>query len=366
MKLTKASVNLLGKDHTATTLNSRKLATKDPTHYYCGFGREVYAINLATLGSSSTPTLVSAQEELVTQLPAPIECLNFLCTESSNYLYASDNSGIGKVMVYSPDNTVASSWDLRGSPSSVSGWSGIVPHPTDPTSTVIAKFYDKGVSLNEVDRIVREWKCVQHPTQVSYLPEKNLIVIVEYNHISLWDARSRAPAQRLSMASNEPLYGLSCLPHVIGVGGASRILSIFDTNTWKVRTHWKNCVKFEISSVNFSRSNPDYCYVNDDSVIVCDDWTTPNKNTRFYFTGGIRLDSSVIGVSQHTNSDTVAAFTENGTITVISNGISMTKEKRSVSEGDEDLDEGKNGDGGDNKKNDGKPVPPKKKRQKTS
>jgi len=118
------------------------------------------------------------------------------------------------------------------------------------------------------------------------------------------------------------------LSDVIGVGGASRNLSIFDTATWKTRNHWKNCVKYEISTVNFAQTNSDYCYVSDDSVIVCDDWTTPNKNTRFYFTGGIRLDSAILGVSQDVHSDNVVALTENGTITVLSNGITMAKEKR--------------------------------------
>jgi len=236
--------------------------------------------------------------------------------------------GRGRAIVYSSVGEKIGEWDMVHPSVSISGWSGITSHPTDPTSTVIATFYDKEVRIFDTDRMVRHWKCVQHPTQISFLPEKNLLAVLEYNQITLWDLRNRAPTQRLTTTSSEPLYGISCLPHVIGVGGASRILSIFDTATWKTRNHWKNCVKYEISTVNFSQTNSNYCYVSDDSVIVCDDWTTPNKNTRFYFTGGIRLDSAVLGVSQDVHSDNVAALTENGTITVISNGIAMAKEKR--------------------------------------
>jgi len=61
-------------------------------------------------------------------------------------------------------------------------------------------------------------------------------------------------------------------------------------------------------------------------VIVCDEWATPAKNARFYFSGGIRLDSSLLGVALHTQ-DTVGALTENGTLTVWTGGVSSAKKK---------------------------------------
>jgi len=183
-----------------------------------------------------------------------------------------------------------------------------------------------------VDKLVRKWHCVQHPTQLDFIPEKNLLTIVEHNHISLWDVRSASPQQRVYLPSNEPLYGLSCLSEVIGVGGAARILSIFDTHTWKVRSHWRNCVKYEITSVNFSSKYKEFCYVSDDSVIVCDEWTAPNKNSRHYFSGGVRLESSLVGVSKDSNDDIVACLTENGILTVIVNGVQDVLQRRQIAE----------------------------------
>jgi hypothetical protein len=63
------------------------------------------------------------------------------------------------------------------------------------------------------------------------------------------------------MPSSEPLYALTCTENLIAVGGASSTLTVFDTRKWALRTHWKNCLKYEILYIHFSTVHRELCYV---------------------------------------------------------------------------------------------------------
>jgi len=226
MKITKGTSCCIGKEHATTNFTSRRLATKSPTKHYCAFGKEIYLISLACLGTSTvTPTVVKVEEEFIAHLFAPVEYLHFVqyscppcatsihCLGSKEYLFASDNLGRGRALVYSPVGEKVVEWDMVDPSVSVSGWSGIISYPADPTSTVIATFYDKGIRIFDTDRMLRHWKCVQHPTQISFLPEKNLLAVLEYNQITLWDLRGSAPTQRLTTVL-QPLMSHYMTSHV--------------------------------------------------------------------------------------------------------------------------------------------------------
>eukprot|EP01125_Pyxidicula_operculata_P014615 TRINITY_DN4885_c0_g1_i1.p1 TRINITY_DN4885_c0_g1~~TRINITY_DN4885_c0_g1_i1.p1 ORF type:complete len:359 (-),score=53.30 TRINITY_DN4885_c0_g1_i1:184-1260(-) len=301
--------------------NGCKLAVKDEHNYFCAFGPELYhtLISLPQPNSDLTPaqgTLVSNKQLINHSHSNNIENVVFRSQNGLEYLYTIDSLGVANVSVSSSDGC-----NYKLQPSSTPnalGWCGIAVHD-DPIKVATTSFFGKWVLEYEGDKVVRQRKVSQFPNQIGYIPTHNLLTVVEYNHLSFWDERQATPARRLFLPSTQPLHAMSCTKDLVAVGGESRMITFFDTKTWTVRDHWKNCVKTEVTSVNFSYADPEYCYVSDDSVVVCDLWSsTLKKNAHSYFSKGIRLESRSLGVSVQ-NTDVVGVLTENGKLYTIQN-----------------------------------------------
>eukprot|EP01126_Amoeba_proteus_P056119 TRINITY_DN7016_c0_g2_i3.p1 TRINITY_DN7016_c0_g2~~TRINITY_DN7016_c0_g2_i3.p1 ORF type:complete len:217 (+),score=50.44 TRINITY_DN7016_c0_g2_i3:636-1286(+) len=171
----------------------------------------------------------------------------------------------------------------------------------------------------------RDIKTASHPTKMSFLPQKNLLVVAESRYISLFDLRQHRFVERLYVPSNSIIYAMDCRPDVIAIGGESRTVTFFDAHTWNVRHSLKACTKYQITSIHFSREDPNKCYIADDSVLQCNTWKTTtttttnnnnnNKNTRKgdYFANGFKFDSRPLGISISPNLEVVMAMSENGT-----------------------------------------------------
>lgn len=55
--------------------------------------------------------------------------------------------------------------------------------------SAIARFFDKRVCYFDKDQLIREFFAIQHPTQITFLPESEILCITEYNQVSFWDLR---------------------------------------------------------------------------------------------------------------------------------------------------------------------------------
>jgi len=172
--------------------------------------------------------------------------------------------------------------------------------------------------------VVKQFKAINHPTQIDFIPDLNLLAIVEYSSVSLYDLRQgKGPTMSLSLSSSLPAYGLSCRSDVVAVGGASRNVSLFDTKMWKVRANFKNCVKYEITSIHLS-TDSNYCYVADDGVIVCQYWNSTKGVRNNYFSESVRLESRHLGISHNTKTDTLMTLSEKGYIYVVPDALLRT------------------------------------------
>jgi len=78
VQVTKRTISI-GKEHVTPNFTSRRLATKSTTKHYCAFGKQIYLIGLPRLATNTViPTVVSIEEELISQLCAPVEYLHFV------------------------------------------------------------------------------------------------------------------------------------------------------------------------------------------------------------------------------------------------------------------------------------------------
>jgi len=170
-------------------------------------------------------------------------------TADSKFLYSIDQTGFCSVYLVS-SNDVAPVWTIT--PPSTNrvelGWAGVSASHLSPMNSATARFFDKRICYYDKERLIREFFVVQHPTQIAFLPERDIIAVTEYNQVSFWDYRQgeRSGCIKRLMPSSEPLYALTCTENLIAVGGASSTLTVFDTRKWALRTHWKNCLKYEV------------------------------------------------------------------------------------------------------------------------
>jgi len=247
----------------------------------------------------------------------PIETVVYKETPEEGFLYTVDSKGYGKVTVHERQIDLIPNESVYAS-----GWVGITAHPTSPLSVVTARFLDKTVLVYDQDKIVRRFQAVNHPTQLHFVPSLNILSILEYNTVALYDLRQgsgNGSIRNVPLPSTLPAYALACRSDMIAVGGAGRNITIFDTRSWKVRGTLKNSTKYEICSVLFA-SDSENLYVGDDSVITLNQWNAADKPSHNYLTDSLRLESRHLGVARNGETDTVMALTENGVVYVVKRG----------------------------------------------
>uniref|UniRef100_A0A6B2LH20 Anaphase-promoting complex subunit 4 WD40 domain-containing protein n=1 Tax=Arcella intermedia TaxID=1963864 RepID=A0A6B2LH20_9EUKA len=186
-----------------------------------------------------------------------------------------------------------------------------------------ARFMDKTVTVYQEDRTLCEFRTPGHPYQVAFTPGLNLLAALMSNSVMLYDVRQGAvkgATVMIPLLAETSAFALSAREEVIAVGGESRNVSVFETRTWKLKSNWKNPVKYEITSLHLS-TNKDYCYVADDSVLLCGKWKSSNKsNTRQYFSNSMRMESRHTGISHVTADDSIIVLTESAKIHILKNG----------------------------------------------
>jgi hypothetical protein len=76
------------------------------------------------------------------------------------------------------------------------------------------------------------------------------------------DLRVATPkVHTLDVCGAQQLYASAELDSEFLVGGANRAVTTVDKRTFKVRTTWKNCVKYDLTSILHSCEAPDECMV---------------------------------------------------------------------------------------------------------
>jgi len=204
------------------------------------------------------------------------------------------------------------------------GWAGCSFNPTN--SNIIAKtqFFNKKIEILDADKTVQTISLIQNPTQISYFNHERsgtpLLALTEFNQLKIYDTRqpsSSACVQKFS-PSNTWLYSLGVSTNsqgytdLLAVGGAGRTVSVFDTKKWTNCGNWKNCLKYEITSIQFSSKDSNVCYVGGlDSEVLAGNWDGSSGVDHFT---GLRVDSRWLGISKLKDEELLFGFTGSSSV----------------------------------------------------
>ena len=151
----------------------------------------------------------------------------------------------------------------------------------------VARHLGRCVDLYEADLHSRTLHTNSYPTAVRWL-DTDTLATAERGAVTVFDVRAgeRGGVVARASPSSAPLYALDVLPTakgtaaeqfatggLLGVSGADRSVHVLDVRTWGVRSRWTQCLKFEVTALRFSPSDPRCVYVAGlDSEVCLGQW----------------------------------------------------------------------------------------------
>jgi hypothetical protein len=275
-----------------------------------------------------------------------------LSVVSSDLLHLYSVDSLGQVLVNSFGTDGHNSTVALPAPSSISehGWVGIASHKALPGICATARYCDKLVTVYDQDRVVSRFKTIAHPMQVRML-DNGMLVMTEQGSFSIWDLRlpsaailprynidgvgSSGNCVQRSYISSAPLYALDIMNTKVAVAGADRNCVVSDFRTGGVEARWNGCLKYDVTRVNFSRSDPSLCYVSGlDNELLVGRWDGTKGLSHF---DGPHIESHWIGISNDNASDTVFGLAQSGHVYICKNtpalleGVSSSAKTASTS-----------------------------------
>jgi len=244
-------------------------------------------------------------------------CTSIVCCLEGERLkvFSTDQTGVVHVGVFG-----VSGKDVDPEPISVNvlndnvnmewGWSGVAL--TQDGKIVFGNFFGKRFSISDGDRTIGSIRTLGHPSNIVMI-DNNTMAITEDCFISLWDIRSNNLINRIIDSNKRRLYGLSSNSHFIVAGGDNRNLTYYDIRSQATTYHWKNCTKFETSSVHLTDQ---ICYVTDLYSITPGKREDSVSSHRDLFSKSIKADSRLIGTTMDKESNTFYSITERGTLSI--------------------------------------------------
>ncbi|KAN0009340.1 hypothetical protein ACTFIU_006625 [Dictyostelium citrinum] len=205
------------------------------------------------------------------------------------------------------------------------GWAGSSFNTKD--STIIAKtqFYQKKIQIYKGDQLSQTIQLIQNPTQINYFDHEksqtSLLAVTEFNQLKIFDPRQSSNnccIQKFTPGTSW-LYSMaiSSNSEYIAVGGSSRTVSVYDTKRWNNSGNWKNCLKYEITNIEFSNTRPSICYVGGlDSEVLAGEWNGSSGVDHFT---GLRVDSKWLGLSKLRDEEYIFGYTGSSSIYYIDN-----------------------------------------------
>lgn len=169
------------------------------------------------------------------------------------------------------------------------GWTGGVLSQYSRNIAAIARHFPKDVSIFDGNIAVRTLNTLYCPNDLTFLASDltssstdatPLIAVAEGNVVTIWDLRIAGTGSRINRICTGPYAGhvytvaaanRGCA--LLGASGQDRDVCIWDPRTWKTVDRWRNCLKYEVTSLHFMESNPRYCMVSGmDYEVVCGSW----------------------------------------------------------------------------------------------
>ena len=162
--------------------------------------------------------------------------------------------------------------------------------------SAIGRHFPKDVTVFDGDVVVRTFHTLGSPTDVKLVGD-SLVTVAEGNMVTVYDVRIAdrqtrvARLQPVGSTSSGHIYSLAVRGEqsmgsgggaetpgnascpLLGAGGEDRDVYVWDPRVWKSVNQWKNCVKYEITSLHFLDSDPRYCVVSGmDYEVACGAW----------------------------------------------------------------------------------------------
>lgn len=260
-----------------------------------------------------------------------IQSLHHLNSKNGDsVIYSVDSSGFASVNLIK--NEKVSSFMIKPPVECANiyhGWVGISGDPLLTSRTITARYSDKLVCVYDEDKLIRQMRSIQNPTQILAL-ENGLLAMTERNHYSLWDLRVASSGYNGVITSRvqvspEILYTLDSAGYYLAVAGVDRSISIFDLRRDGIISKWIHCLKYEITKVLFSKQDPSVCIVSglDNEIII---GKSDGSKSLSHFEG-LRIESRWAGITNHQNNDTVLGISQQGEVYIITNFNSLLNRK---------------------------------------
>ncbi|EGC36328.1 hypothetical protein DICPUDRAFT_78014 [Dictyostelium purpureum] len=276
-----------------------------------------------------SPFKIDTVEEKLYETKLKHEIQSISSTEDNKRVSAIDSSGSCWIADYHQSDLV-NSFTIDSSKGESDGftelgWAGLSFNTSDQSIFARTQFYQKRIEIFKGDQLAQSIQLIQNPTQIQYFNHEKsnsaLLAVTEFNQLKIYDPRqstNNSCIQKFTPSTNW-LYsiGISTNFEYIAVGGANRTVSVFDTKKWSNCGNWKNCLKYEITSIQFSNKNPSICYVGGlDSEVLAGEWNGSSGVDHFT---GLRVDSRWLGLSKLKNEEFIFGFTGSSSIYYINN-----------------------------------------------
>ncbi|KAM9959198.1 hypothetical protein ACTFIR_000262 [Dictyostelium discoideum] len=277
-----------------------------------------------------SPFKIETINETIYDTKLKYEIQSLSSSKSYDKISAIDSSGSVWISNYNnndDDDEIVHSYSINYDNNKFTelGWAGSSFNTKD--STIIAKtqFYQKNIQIYKGDQLSQTIQLIQNPTQINYFDHEksqtSLLAITEFNQLKIFDPRQSSNnccIQKFTPGTSW-LYSMaiSSNSEYIAVGGSSRTVSVYDTKRWNNSGNWKNCLKYEITNIEFSNTRPSICYVGGlDSEVLAGEWNGSSGVDHFT---GLRVDSKWLGLSKLRDQEYIFGYTGSSSIYYIDN-----------------------------------------------
>ncbi|KAK5584278.1 hypothetical protein RB653_005886 [Dictyostelium firmibasis] len=271
-----------------------------------------------------SPFKIETSGETIYDTKLKYEIQSLSSSRDNSKISAIDSSGSVWVSNYNDDDNseIVHSYSINYDNDKFTelGWAGSSFNTKD--STIIAKtqFYQKNIQIFKGDQLSQTIQLIQNPTQIQYFDHEksqtSLLALTEFNQLKIYDPRqstNNCCIQKFTPGTSW-LYSMaiSSNSEYIAVGGSSRTVSVFDTKRWNNSGNWKNCLKYEITNIEFSNTRPSICYVGGlDSEVLAGEWNGSSGVDHFT---GLRVDSKWLGLSKLKDEEYIFGYTGSSSI----------------------------------------------------
>jgi len=240
-------------------------------------------------------TMVGCSMVPMLQMRAEIQSIHITAADSSgdSGIVLTDTYGRAVCGTLSPEDTCVKSVYTVQPDDGVfvceGGWTGGVLSRHSRNIAAIARHFPKDVTVFDENIPVRTFNTLYCPNDVAFLSSDlsssstdatPLLGVAEGNIVTIWDLRIAGRGARVNRFCTGPyaghIYTIASSDRgcpLLGASGEDRDVCIWDPRTWKTVDRWRNCLKYEVTSLHFMHSNPRYCMVSGmDYEVVCGSW----------------------------------------------------------------------------------------------